>query len=287
MKRLIAGITVAAATALLTAAPAHAAASTDPVKALQKQFVSGKGVKFTERTTMIRSMGREIVVRRSGSYQFSKSGIAASDITGRFNFNKGDIPEDAPDMMKAMADPERTIRIGKTSYISGGMFGAMMPEGKTWLKTRDELGGGLTGMYGQIINVAEAKTLAVVLRTAKAGKGGYSGSITYGELYKVSPSLRATSFGKPTAKAAKQVVTWKLALDGRSLAQRLVTTFSAKAFGAESNESFSIDTRFTGWGAPITITAPPADDVTTKLDTENGGDDLTNLPFPGGNPVNQ
>lgn len=286
MKRLIAGIAVAAASALLTAAPAHAAASTDPVKALQKQFVAGKGVKFTERTTMISSTRREILVRRSGSYQFAKSGIAASDITGTFNFRKEDM-EDAPEPLKSMADPERTIRIGTTSYISGGMFGAMLPEGKAWFKTRDEFGAGLTGMYGQVINVAEAKTLAAVLKTAKASKGGYTGSITYGELYKLSPSLRTSAFVKPTAKAAKQVVTWNLVLDGKSLAQRLVSTFSAKVFDPKATGSLSIDTRFTGWGSAITVTAPPADEVTTKLDSESGGDDITNLPFPGGNPVNQ
>lgn len=280
MKRLIAGIAVAAAAAVFTATPAQAAAPANPVQALRKQFVAGKGVKFTERTTMISGSRKEIVVRRSGSLLFSKSGIAASDVTGRFNISKNDLPEDAPEILLAMAKPERTIRIGSTSYTSGGMFSAMLPEDKTWFKAPKGVPSSITGVYGQIINVAEPKTLAAVLKTAKPGTGGtYSGTISYGALYKVSPSLRAAMPVEPTMTAAKQPVTWKLTLNGKSLAERLVTSYPAKTLDKSlKKEIISIDTRYVGWGSKITITAPPADEVTSKLDLE--GTDTSEIPLP-------
>lgn len=281
MKRLIAGVAIAAAAAFLTAAPAQAAAAAaapaNPVKALQKQFVTGKGMKFTERTTLISGSLRDILVRRSGSFMFGKSGIAASDITGKFNIQLSDLPEDAPPILTAMATPERTIRIGRTVYISGGVFSALMPEGETWWKSTTGPAGGFTGVYGQPINVAEPKTLAAVLKTAKPGAGRtLSGSIAYGELYKVSPWLRASSMNKPSAKSAKLLVSWRLTLNGKSLAERLVTTFPGKVLdsSASSKESVSIDSRYTGWGSTVSITAP--DDVTSQLDG-----DPTDLPIIG------
>lgn len=280
MKRLIAGIAVAAAAAVFTATPAQAAAPADPVQALRKQFVAGKGVKFTERTTLIDGGSRVVMVRRSGSLQFSKSGIAASDVTGKLNLTKNDLPEDAPEILVAMAKPERTIRIGSTSYTKGGILSTMLPEGKTWFKAPKGVIASFTGAYGQIINVAEPKTLATILKTAKPGTGGtYSGTITYGALYKVSPSLRASLPMEPTMTAAKQLVTWKLTLNGKSLAERLVTSYPAKVLDRTAKkEIISIDTRYVGWGSKITITAPPADEVTSQLDLE--GTDTSDIPLP-------
>lgn len=270
MKRLIAGAAIAAATALLIAAPAQAAAApANPVKALQKQFVTGKGVKFTERTTIIHGRTREIFVRRSGSFQFGKSGIAASEITGKFNINRSDLPEDAPELFVAMGTPEKSIRIGTTSYTSGGVFGTMIPEDKTWFKAANGPASGFTGFFAQVINVAEPKTLATILKTAKPSGNDYNGSITFGELYKVSPWLRASMPMKLTAKASKVVVTWKLELNSKSLAERLVATFPSKVLYGTSGRT-SVDTRFTGWGSAVEITAPPAEEVTTELDPEAG-----------------
>ncbi|MFI9554201.1 hypothetical protein [Nonomuraea endophytica] len=267
MKRIFAGVALTVAAAALTAAPAQAAAPKDPVVALKKQFVAGTGVKFVDRTILANRGQREIFMRRTGTFAFSKAGLAASDITGKFNFKQSDLPEDAPDLLKGLFAAERTIRVGTTSYISGGMFGTMLPEDKTWIKFPKGPTGGLTGLYGQMVNITEPNTLKTLLKSGKAIKGGYAGAITVGQLNKVSAWYRASLFDKPTKKQQKAVISWKLQLDGKGLPKRLVTTYSPVAIGmdAEGKETLSVDTRYTGWGSKVTITAPPADDVTTEF----------------------
>ncbi|MFF5207225.1 hypothetical protein [Streptosporangium sp. NPDC000396] len=68
MKRMIAGISAAAAVTLVTATPVQAAPA-DPVKALKDQFVAGRGVKFTDRTTMIEEDASKPFLRRTGTFQ--------------------------------------------------------------------------------------------------------------------------------------------------------------------------------------------------------------------------
>ncbi|NRQ37937.1 hypothetical protein HII36_39825 [Nonomuraea sp. NN258] len=274
MKRIIAGLALATSVALVTsAAPASAtpapAAPKDPVAAVKKQLVPGKGVKFTERTTIIDGDERSVFVRRSGMLRFSRSGIAASDITAKSNLKASEMDEDAPDMLKAMAKPERTIKIGNTAYVSGGILSASMPEGSTWFKMPKGPHGGMLGMYGQPVNIAEPATLKALLQTGKPTRDGYSGKITVGALYKVSPWYRSMSILmiKPSVKQAKNPISWRLSVNAKGLPIRLVTTFASNALGPSAGDGTdrSVDTRYTGWGGKITIKAPPADQVTDEL----------------------
>lgn len=289
MKRLFAGAALTMAAAVTVAAPAQAAPK-DPVATLKKQLVPGTGVKFVDRAVAIEKGQREILLRRTGTFQFDKSGIAASDITGKFNIKLSPSDEELPEDFKAIFSPERTIRIGTTSYISGGFFSSMLPADKTWLKLPKGPTGGLTGMYGQLVNVTEPATLKTLLKGGKAAGGSYTGKITVAELYKVSPWFRA-SFGlgisKPQKKVLKSVISWKLALDAKGLPQRLVTTYPLAAIGIADSKNtslLSVDTRFSGWGGKVAIEAPPADEVTTKF--KDGTDELpSDLPMPDGSVV--
>lgn len=245
-------------------------------------------MKFIDRAIMTEKGRRDLFLRRTGTFEFSKSGLAASDITGKFNILASDIPEDAPEELKAMFSPERTIRVGTTSYLSGGLFSTMLPEDKTWLKMPKGPTGGLTGIYGQPVNLVEQATYKTLLKSGKPGKGAYTGSITFGELYKVSPWLRASIFDKPKAKALKSVLTWKLQLDGKGLPARLVTTFPVSALGMTGSKgtTLTVDTRYTGWGAKVDIKAPAADEVSSKL--KDGTDELPDgIPLPDGSTVSQ
>lgn len=281
MKRTLAGLALTTAAALLTATPAHAAAPTDPAKALKRQLVAGKGVTFTD-VTKINEGGHSLVYgRRTGTLQLAPSGPVAADITGKLAINASDIPEDAPEGMSGLAKPEHVIRIKNTSYISGGLVGEFLPEGKTWLKTTGGPGGlgmGMTGSISQIVNITEPGTLKALLATAKPSRGAYSGTITIGALNKVSPWFRASWPAKPTVKTAKAKITWKLGVDGRSLPQRLTVSYDGTALGVSGSPAkVIIDTRYTGWGAKAAIQAPPADQVTTKLSTEDGA--VPEVPF--------
>ncbi|NBE92783.1 hypothetical protein FE391_15920 [Nonomuraea sp. KC401] len=279
MKRILTGVALVTTAALATATPAMAAPK-DPVVAVKKRMAPGKGVSFTERTTISQGARREVFLRRSGTLQFGKSGIAASDITGKLNITSKDLA-DAPDdefgeSLKAIAKPERTIKIGTTSYLSGNMWATLLPEGKTWFKAAKGLAGGATATFGQFVNLGEHSTLKALLKGAKATSHGYTGTIKLGALWKASPWLRAgSSLGSPSAKAMKSPIKWRLTVNAAGLPTRLVTTFTTSVHGLGDKGSVSVDTRYTGWGKAVSIKAPPAKDVATSF--EDSGDDIPSL----------
>ncbi|TXK35924.1 hypothetical protein [Nonomuraea sp. C10] len=268
MKRLITGLAIACAATFVMAVPAQAQiAPKNPVAAVKKQLVAGKGVKFSERTTLSTSFMREIFVRRTGTIGFRKNGVAASDITGKFNIKASDLGEEAPELVKAMAKPERTIWLGKTSYLSGGIWAGVVPEGKTWFKMPNGPTGGLSGVVGQPLNVAEPVTLRTMFKNAKAVKGGYAGKVTIRDIRKVSPWFRATlQLDKPSAKLLGAQISWRLSVDAKGLPTRLVTTYPFGVLDGtpKKNETLSVDTRYSGWGTKVSIKAPTEDDATTK-----------------------
>ncbi|GAA2210736.1 hypothetical protein GCM10009850_061950 [Nonomuraea monospora] len=287
MKRILTGVALATTAALVTATPALAAAPKDPVVAVKKQLVAGKGVKFTERTTVSEGDVRDIFVRRSGTLQFKKSGIAASDITGKLNIKASDLEgldesgenAELTAMIKAMAQPERTIRIGTTSYISGNIWATMLPEGKTWFKAANGPTGGLLGTFGQPLNLAEPATVKTLLKGAKTTGSGYAGKTLVRDLWKASPWLRATWVDKPSAKAQKTAISWRITVNKAGLPTRVVATFPMSVLGSGKG-SVSVDTSYTGWGSPVSIKAPPADEVASQFkDGESDISDALELPL--------
>ncbi|TDE50915.1 hypothetical protein E1295_19090 [Nonomuraea mesophila] len=278
MRRILTGVALATTAALVTATPAMAAPK-DPVAAIKKRMAPGKGVSFTERTTISQGGKREVFLRRSGTLQFSKRGIAASDITSKINITSkdlGEVPDDEfGEILKAIAKPERTIRVGTTSYLSGNMWTTVLPEGKTWMKMPKGPAGGITSAFGQVINLGEHSTLKTLFKGAKATSYGYTGTIKLGALRKVSPSLRAASLSVPDAKALKSPLKWRLTVNAAGLPTRLVTTSSTAAYGLGSMGSVTVDTRYTGWGKAVSIKAPPAKDVASSL--EESREDISRL----------
>ncbi|WP_030918294.1 hypothetical protein [Streptosporangium amethystogenes] len=267
MKRVIASVAVATATLLVAAAPAQAApAPADPVKALKSQLVAGKGVKFTELSTQKKEGKTRPYLKRTGSFQFGRAGIVASDIS-----SKGAMPVDPRiGQYNGMFVPGRTIRIGTTSYSQGGTYRDEMPSGKSWYKSPDGMTGDVAGWFSQLVNVAEPATLATLLKGAKQTRNTYTGTTTFGRLAKVSPWFRATL---PIRSSDKTVVTFKLIVDRNRLPQQLTTSFPvAGIFDSASaeEETISAETRYTGWGSRVSIKAPPANKVTTKLEDKDG-----------------
>ncbi|MEU0570375.1 hypothetical protein ABZ297_33995 [Nonomuraea sp. NPDC005983] len=287
MKRMLTGLALASAATVIAAGPAQAApaqaAPKNPVAAVQKQLVPGTGMKWTERTTLTSNNVRNIFVRRSGTVQFSKTGVAASDTTGKLNLTASDFPEDAPEALVAMTKPEHTIKVGNTSYLSGNIWATMLPEGKTWFKMSRGPVGGLTGLYGQPVNIGEPATLKTLLKGAKPAAGGYAGKITFSDLNRVSPSFHSSmAFISTTAKQLKTEISWRLDVDAKGLPTRLVATYpmSALAGSSAKGTTLSVDTRYSGWGAKVEIKAPSADEVTTELkDGNDEAPDSIELPF--------
>ncbi|MEU8382685.1 hypothetical protein, partial [Streptosporangium sp. NPDC048865] len=286
MKRYIAGL-ACAATAMLgvpaLASTAHAQAA-DPISALKKQFKNGRGVTYVDTTKGRTSSESAVMAQRKGVFQFGASGINASDQTTKLRIKTSDIQaitenlsEEESKLLVGLTKPERVIRVKNTSYVSGGVFGQFLPEDKPWLKLPGFLGN--TGRLSQLVNPAEPATLRALLARATVKRPtAYSGKITFGELYKVSPWFRAGVFVPPTAKQSKIVVQWKLVLGSDLLARRLTTTYSGAAVSAAPGVSVTVETRYTGWGSKVTVKAPPADQIAKPDDLGEGVE--TDAPIP-------
>ncbi|PZG14173.1 hypothetical protein [Nonomuraea aridisoli] len=285
MKRILTGVALVTTAALATATPAMAAAPKDPVVAVKKKLSPGTGVKFTERATLDVDGDRQVFARRSGVMQAGKSGIAASDITGKLNITSKDLDEieeilgedeELSELMRAMAKPERTIRVGTTSYMSGNMWTLLLPEGHTWFKAPNGPAGGTMGIYGQPINPAEIGTLKTLLKGAKATSSGYTGKITVGNLWKASPWLRSSWASTPTAKS-KAAISWRLTVNAAGLPTRLVSTYPVSALLGSGKGTLSVDTTYSGWGSKVSIKAPSTE-VSDKM--ADGETEIPRLEIP-------
>lgn len=273
MKRLLLGVALATAASAIVAAPAQAAGK-DPVAAVKQQFVAGKGVKFVDRTSITDGKRSAIVLRRTGTFQFGRSGVVASDQTTKFNIPAELLGEDE----KFMAKPEHVIVTGRKTYLSGSFWSTVASESQPWLKFPTPLPGGLLGSNSQLVNVTEPATLKTLLKGAKHSGSVYSGSITFGKLKQVSPWARASFFTKQSAAQLKTPISFKLVVNSKGLPVRLVTTYPLSALGkvtrSEKNVKFSVASTFSGWGSKVTISAPPADQIYTGDGSSLSTDDI-------------
>jgi Ni/Co efflux regulator RcnB len=243
MKRIIAGLALASAAALMTAAPAQAAPA-DPAKALKKQYVAGHGVRFSETTRTSTDGKSGGTSSATGVLAFGKSGIVASDVRNRA---KG---KDAQIFSSLM--PNRMITLGKYAYAQGGIYSEGLPEGKKWVRYPN--GGVGYTRYNQMLDIFEPKVLNTLVTHAKSTKGGiYRGSLTMKELSKLYGE-------KVDKKIGKIEIGYLLAVNAKGLVTRVVSDWTLD-FGLLGKSRSTTETRFTGWGAKVTVKAPPADQV--------------------------
>ncbi|MEU0570374.1 hypothetical protein ABZ297_33990 [Nonomuraea sp. NPDC005983] len=274
MKRILAGLALTTAAALVTAGPAQAApaASADPVKALKKQFVAGQGVKLTETTKT--TIGREQYAgdSKEGVVAFDANGVAGAEVTRTPNLSPemrkrleqlAEKNNDVGDTAQLLTERIYLVSTGNRLYANGGLFSSLLPESKLWVGWP---GSPIAAANNdQIVNVFEPDTLKTLLATAKGrSKGGsgdqYRGSITIAQLYKVSPSFRKLIPVKPTGAPAKNAVSWRLSLDAQKLVKRIAISWSVKVT-KKITLSVSTETRYSDWGSAVTVTAPPAEQV--------------------------
>ncbi|MFF0574012.1 hypothetical protein [Streptosporangium saharense] len=276
MKRYIAGL-ACAATAVVSvpalASTAHAKAA-DPVAALKAKLVSGQGVNFVDRTKIYaKDQKSQVGADRKGVLQFGPSGVVASDQTGKLRIDKetlkaieefsssdeaeeGSAEDFANKLFRGLVKPERVVRVGNTSYVSGGAFGEFLPEGKTWLRF-PQATLGFIGSVTQPVNAAEPTTLKALLAHATTKRVGfYSGKITWGELAKVSPWFRASLSEALPKSASKTVVNWKLYVGADQLPKRLTTSYVLN-----TRTTTVYDTVYSGWGTKVSVKAPAPETV--------------------------
>jgi hypothetical protein len=252
MRRWIAlTATVLIAPVLATTNPVAAlAAPVDPVSALKAQFVAGRGVKVLEGNRT--SSGGQLLSsqKRRGVVQFGPSGMTGYDIlTG------SDLPGET-------AKPVRNLAVGGNVYLSGGIVADLLPDGTEWMRTPSRIGD-LSPFLTRVL-VLEPATLSSLLSTSATRTAGarlHKGTVTFGTLYGVSPSYRA-SLGKKrlSATVAAMKVNWQLWLGSDKLPIRLVTSWTEPP--ASMRVTRVSDVRFASWGTPVALAAPPAEETT-------------------------
>ncbi|MFE3447567.1 hypothetical protein ACFXJ8_01420 [Nonomuraea sp. NPDC059194] len=261
MRRLIAATALTvSAVAVATPAFAFSAAPKNPVEALKKQFVAGKGVKVSETTTMLTD-GKPTggVGRMTGVLAFGKKGVVASDLTRR---TKGGPKVSDDDEFAALFSPTRYISVNGQTYAKGGLYGRDLPEGKKWVRVVGAPDATLSG--SQLINIFDGSVLKTVLKGAKSVRGGvYKGAISLNDLSRASGGV------KLPGKIGKVKVAYAITVNSKQLVTR-VTSVAKLDFGLLGVMSMTADTRFSDWGSKVTITAPPEEEVVdaADLDTE-------------------
>ncbi|MEV4069463.1 hypothetical protein ACGFJC_17370 [Nonomuraea fuscirosea] len=248
MKRILAGLALTTAAALVTAAPAHAAPA-DPVKALKKQFVAGKGVRIVETARLAVDGKKSSSSKSSGTFLFGKSGVVASDL-------KNQAPKAA-----AQVAPPRVITIGGHSYVQGGAFSQDLPEGKKWVRYPGVAAG---ATYSQMIDVFQPGVLKVLVAKATSVKGGtYKGALTQDQ-------LAAASHGqKLGGKLGKIKIEYALSVNSKGLVRELRSNWTMD-FGVLGKYRSSTSTQYIGWGSKVTIKAPAED---LWIDAKDLGED--------------
>ncbi len=243
MKRIIAGLALGAAATLVTVAPAQAA-PVNPVKAVNKQFSPGHGVRISETNRTFKDGKAGIITRITGSLEFGESGVVASDLSKRFKPAKGMDKSEAK--LFATLGPTRILSLGGYSYAQGGVYGTNLPEDRKWVRFPAESGSGVS----QMIDIFDAKLLKTLVAKAKHVKGDYRGAISLKEL------AGLTSGEKVDGHLAKIQVKYLLDTDSRGLVSRVVSEWTMD-FGVLGTSKSVTESRFTGWGAKIKIKAPP------------------------------
>ncbi|MFD8564582.1 hypothetical protein ACWDOR_37110 [Streptosporangium canum] len=149
---------------------------------------------------------------------------------------------------------------------------AYLPADRSWVRAGiDRPSQRWDAAFGdQLVDVFEPAALKFLPRTSThrlPGQGGtqYRGTSTWAELCEVSRSFRERMvFPTSDGKRQRAKITWRLWGDGKGLVTRLVT---GGAFD-DLVDGFASDTRYTGWGSAVTVTAPPADQVIDEDDVD-------------------
>lgn len=276
MRRWIAATLTASAMSMALASPAVAEVKkADPVGALKKQFVAGHGVTFTEKTRTW--VGREEYAgaTREGKVEFGAKGVVGVEsartpvLTPKLRKQLKEVAADSPEAADAVDMlTEKVWMVGKGNrlYFNGGLYSTLLPEEKSWLTTT---GPAAAAAYGdQVINVFEPTTLKTLLATAKSRKGDqYRGTITFARLYKLSPMFKGA---KLYGKAPKASISWRITLDANQLVKRVAIDWSIPVTKKETLRS-STETRYSGWGSEMSVTAPSEDESIDIKDLPKNG----------------
>ncbi|MFJ2030299.1 hypothetical protein [Streptosporangium sp. NPDC087985] len=224
-------------------------AATDPVAALTARFAAGHGVTIAEISRTSSGGMLLFAQKRRGVAQFDAAGMTGYDI-----LTASALPGET-------ATPVRSLAVGGNVYTSGGLLGEGLPDGRKWMRAPgriSDLSPFLTPVLA--LEPATLKTLLSTSKVKKADAALHTGTVTFGALYRASPSYRAHLRGRPSAQVAAMTVTWRLWLGGDGLPRRLVTSWAEPPLSMKVTRTS--DVRFASWGTPVNLTAPLSEEPT-------------------------
>ncbi|MFC4111717.1 hypothetical protein [Nonomuraea zeae] len=253
MKLFFAGLIATAVTVSAVAVPAQAAsvasvqaAPVDPVKALKAQLVPGKGVKVTESSGITvdftvddQTMQVRVNTRTVGTLAFGKGNVAAADLSVRTSSR--------PKVTRA---PYRVIAEGKNAYVTNAGIANALPSGRSWIQSK-------TSARENVIldmGVTPADLKFMLSNASEVATGEYEGTATLAEF-------------RHDKSAGEGDVKFHLYFDKRNLLTRSVVDTTILPDGdttAYDQMIFHSDTKYSGWGAKVKISAPPAGKVISE-----------------------
>jgi hypothetical protein len=240
----------------------------EPVDALKRQFRKEHGVRTSETARVFFGAKSKSAFRISGTVQFGPSGAVAVELTWR------DVPDPGTGTGGEQSEkpaPYRVIRVGKDVYYDVAQYPGPVPDGKKWI--RRNRAAGMTRYLAptaslQPVDVYDPSVLRAVLKRSRSApvSGGrlYRGTMSHKEMGGVTKGHYVDPFSGLSAKKSKGKISWRLWTGRDGLVTRLVTT---DTLGEAKTSVFArTDTRYTGWGCRVVITAPPADEVIEQDD---------------------
>lgn len=280
-------IFAALACALLTPTAAKAE-SVDPVAAVKRLMADQFTAKVTEVGNISPGSLSRVVnntakwfqydIKRAGSIQLGRKGVVASDLTRRVIFTRDDSTVILKDLVSKGDPVGRSLNVQRRTHRSvaanGKLYttGPLYTKGHGWALRGPVYSGG--AFSDQIINVFEPKTLQRLLSDTDSKKRWpgrldgapghkyvmvYGGTLTFADLYAVSPTFRATIGSELDAILAKATVTWWLTtgMDGRPLKiSSMWDTWIAGQPIQPKRVEGSATTEFLSWRSGVTIKAP-------------------------------
>ncbi|WP_170321416.1 hypothetical protein [Acrocarpospora pleiomorpha] len=223
----------------------------NPAQAVKNQLRHQRGVEVFEVGRYSLSKGGWRRIRVHSLVQLSPTGPVGS--YAQFS----GVPDPEPWTLEADAQASRDsvdeynfISTGGSTYVRGE---PEFQDGKPWVRQIPSAQDS-PHVTVQPINVYDPRVLTVLLagKTGRLDSGGrlYQGTTTYVELSKAARSWYDNDHKK---------ISWWLWTDAKGLPTRLRTS-EPSGWGTHPGAA-SVDTRFSGWGQPLVVTAPPADQV--------------------------
>ncbi|WP_433351620.1 hypothetical protein ACQP25_01155 [Microtetraspora malaysiensis] len=264
MKRLSVVVVLGMLAVLLTdTGTALAASAVNPIQALRRQFVAGRGVLVSETSrTTIKGSKQTYIRRTTGTVGFGKSGVVGNDLTSKMKIIPGLKATLTDAEVEAMSTPIRAVNVGRYTYVQGLNWGPM-PEGTTWIR----FGKNNThwGSYGQrgdqlvdILNPARLK--AVISKAASLRSGEYRGTLMTPEDLHIGLGQRMNP--------DKYKISFRLFISKDGLPVRWITQYEAMEYVLDPDGKLIrkpstkvVDTRYHHWNAKVRIVAPPASEV--------------------------